>query len=460
MHILLVSYDNSSYTHWFPHGLGYLAGVLRANDHNVTIYNQDIHHYPESHLTAFLDDQQFDMIGIGTIGGYYQYRKLLAIAKAINASKHRPFFVIGGHGPSPEPEFFLRRTGADVACIGEAEETVLDLIAAVEQRRNLRTVAGIAYREGDSVIINPRRDPVQDIDTIPHPAYDLFPMDHYRLIRFVHASATDFVFPLLSGRGCKFKCNFCYRLEDGFRARLPEAILDEVALLQRNYGISYIYFFDELLMSSKERTIELCEAFIRSKIKFRWSCNGRLNFATPEVLRLMKQAGCVFINYGIESVDNRVLKNMNKALTRKIIESGITATLKSGISPGFNMIFGNIGDTRESLQQAVDFLVKYDDGAQMRTIRPVTPYPGSPLYYYALKHGLLKDVEEFYEVKHLNSDLVSVNFTNLTDDEFHEALMEANITLLKNFYAKKCDIMIENTRHLYMDKDTSFRGYR
>lgn len=460
MNILLVVYDNASFTHWFPHGLGYLAAVLRKNGHDITIYNQDIHHYPELHLTAFLDDHQFDMVGIGTISGYYQYRKLVAIAEAVNLSKHRPLFVIGGHGPSPEPEFFLRRTGADVACIGEAEETIIDLVAAVGQNRDLSTVAGIAYRNGNFVAVNQRRVPVQNIDTLPFPAYELFPMDHYRLIRFVHSSDTDFVFPVLSGRGCKFKCNFCYRLEDGFRARSPESILDEVALLQRDYGITYIYFFDELLMSSKERTIELCEAFIASKIKFRWSCNGRLNFATPDVLSLMKQAGCVFINYGIESVDDRVLKNMNKALTRKIIERGITATLESGISPGFNMIFGNIGDTRESLQQAVDFLVKYDDGAQMRTIRPVTPYPGSPLYDYALKHGLLKDVEEFYEVKHLNSDLVSVNFTNLTDDEFHEALLEANSTLLKNFYAKKCGLMLESTRHLYMDKDTSFRGYR
>jgi anaerobic magnesium-protoporphyrin IX monomethyl ester cyclase len=460
MKVLFVVYDNASYTHWFPHGMAYLAAVLRKNGHDVSIYNQDIHHYPESHLTEFLDENAFDVVGVGIISGYYQYRKLLAISDAVNNSKNRPFFIIGGHGPSPEPEYFLRKTLADVACIGEAEETIVELLDAVNCHSPLKDIAGIAYREGSVIAVNPRRPPVQDIDTIPFPAYDLFPMEHYRLIRFVHASDSDFVFPVLSGRGCKFRCSFCYRLEDGFRARKSEAIIEEVMLLKKDYRISYVYFFDELLMSSRERTVELCEAFIKADLGVRWSCNGRLNFAEPETLNLMKRAGCVFINYGIESVDDAVLKNMNKALTAKIIERGIKATLEAGISPGFNMIFGNIGDTKETLNKAVDFLLTYDDSAQLRTIRPVTPYPGSPLYYDAVKKGLLKDVEDFYENKHLNSDLLAVNFTEMSDDEFHSALMEANLRLLDNYYNRKHSVMVEQTRQLYLQKNVNFRGYR
>jgi radical SAM superfamily enzyme YgiQ (UPF0313 family) len=460
MKVLFVIYDNASYTHWFPHGIAYLAAALRNAGHDVTIYNQDIHHYPDSHITKFLDENVFDVIGVGIISGYYQYRKLLAIAEAINNSKNRPFFIIGGHGPSPEPVFFLRKTHADVACVGEAEETIVELLAAVECRGTLKNIAGIAYREGDATMVNPRRLPVQHIDTIPFPAYDLFPIDHYRLLRFVHASDTDFVFPMLSGRGCKFKCSFCYRLEDGFRGRSAEAIIEEVSLLKKNYQISYIYFFDELLMSSKKRTDELCEAFIKAGLGIRWSCNGRLNFAEPETLKLMKRAGCVFINYGIESVDDMVLKNMNKALTVKIIERGIKATLAAGISPGFNMIFGNIGDTQETLNKAVNFMLAYDDCAQLRTVRPVTPYPGSPLYYDAIKKGLLKGVEDFYEYKHLNSDLLAVNFTELSDDNFHAALMEANTRLIDNYCQKKHLAMVEQIRELYLQKNIHFRGFR
>lgn len=460
MNVLFVIYDNASYTHWFPHGVAYLAAVLKKSGHTVTIYQQDINHYSDSHLTNYLDNNDFDVVGVGIISGYYQYRKLLQIAGAINNSKKRPVFILGGHGPSPEPEFFLKKSNADIACIGEAEETIVELLRALELKTPLDAVEGIAYRDGTHVTVNNRRLPVQDIDTLPFPAYELFPIDHYRLIRFVHASDTDFVFPVLSGRGCKFKCNFCYRLEDGFRARSAESIIEEVNLLRTDYQISYIYFFDELLMSSEKRTIELCEAFLKANLNIRWSCNGRLNFAKPETLKLMKRAGCVFINYGIESVDDAVLKNMNKALTVKIIEQGIRATLDAGISPGFNMIFGNIGDNRDTLNKAVEFLLKHDDGAQLRTIRPVTPYPGAPLYYHAIKNGLLKDVEDFYEHKHVNSDLLAVNFTDLSDDDFHVALMEANSRLIKNYYGKKLSIMLKDTRELYIGKNVNFRGYR
>jgi radical SAM superfamily enzyme YgiQ (UPF0313 family) len=174
----------------------------------------------------------------------------------------------------------------------------------------------------------------------------------------------------------------------------------------------------------------------------------------------MKEAGCVFINYGIESLDEKALRAMNKALTVKQIIEGVENTIACGISPGYNIIFGNIGETVESLRLGVEFLLKYDDQAQMRTIRPVTPYPGSPLYYYAIKNGLLKDCADFYENKHINSDLLSVNFTNLTNDQFHQALMEANIRLLSNYFEKKKESYIRQTKELYLNKNANFRGYR
>jgi radical SAM superfamily enzyme YgiQ (UPF0313 family) len=213
-------------------------------------------------------------------------------------------------------------------------------------------------------------------------------------------------------------------------------------------------------MSSEKRVVSLCEDFLKAKLNIKWDCNGRLNYAKPDILRLMKESGCVFINYGIEAMDDRILRNMNKALTTGQIIKGIEASLAAGISPGFNIIFGNIGENRETLNKGIDFLLKYDDGAQMRTIRPVTPYPGSPLYDLAIQKGLLKDCEDFYERKHINSDLLAVNFTELTDDEFHQALCDANIRLLKNYHEKKLASTIAMTNKLYLEKDASFRGFR
>jgi anaerobic magnesium-protoporphyrin IX monomethyl ester cyclase len=460
MRILLVVYDNQSYMSEFPIGLAYISSVLKKEGHEVEIYNQDIYHYPDAHLTEHLNRSKYDIVGISVIGGYYQYRKLLSLSYAINNSQNRPFYIIGGHGPAPEPEYFIRKTEADAVCIGEGEETIVELINTLENKQTLKNVLGIAYRDGKNIVINNRRPLIKDIDNIPFPDYESFPVNIYRLLRMPHCSAIDFVMPILSGRGCTFKCNFCYRMDEGFRPRSIASIIEEIHLLKSDYNITYVYFNDELLMSSVGRTISLCEAFIKNKINIKWNCNGRLNYAKKNVLKIMKEAGCVFINYGIESFDDKILRNMNKALTTRQITSGIEATLEAGISPGFNIIFGNIGEDRDILMKGVDFLLQYDDGSQMRTIRPVTPYPGSPLYYYAIEKGLLKDCEDFYANKHVNSDLLSVNFTNMCDDDVHQALLEANSRLIQNYFNKKMKGVIEQADALYLGHNVNFRGFR
>jgi radical SAM superfamily enzyme YgiQ (UPF0313 family) len=460
MKVLLVVYDNDSYIHWFPLGLGYIASVLRNAGHEITIYSQDLYHYPESHLEDYLNKNHFDVIGVSVIAGYYQYRKLLKISEAINRSKDRPFYIIGGHGPAPEPEFFLKKTQADALVIGEGEISAVNLLHALENNENLSTVKGIAFRQGDNVTINERQPLIKDLDTIPFPAWDLFPMDYYALLRLPRIRNTDRVGVMMTGRGCAFRCNFCYRMDKGIRLRSVENVVEEIKELKKRYAITYIGLADELTMASKARTIELCEAFLKEDLNVRWDCNGRLTEATPDVLPLMKRAGCVFINFGIECFDDQILQNMNKKLNTQQIVKGIEATLASGISPGYNIIFGNIGETVETLQKGVDFLLKYDDHSQLRTIRPVTPYPGTDLYNYAIEKGLLKDVEEFYEHKHVNSDLLAINFTNLTDKEFHHALFEANKTLLENYFKHALERQIETARKLYEEQDVSFRGFR
>lgn len=460
MRVLLIAYDNDSYIHNFPLGLAYIASALRNAGHSVSIYSQDQFHYPESHLVDYLTNDRFDVVGIGVIGGYYQYQKLLKISEAVNSVPKRPFYILGGHGPAPEPEYFLKKTGADVIIIGEGELTVVSLLSTLENKKCLSEVNGIAYLDGGRLVITESRELIDDLDSIDFPAWNLFPVNYYSLIRLPHIENNERAFPVISGRGCPFRCNFCYRMDKGLRIRSPESVVEEIQILKKDWGISYIDFWDELLMSAPDRIVTLCEAFIEANLGIKWFCNGRLNYARPEILKIMKRAGCVFINYGIESMDDHMLKVMNKRLTTPQIIRGIEATLAEGISPGFNIIFGNIGETAEILQKRVDFLLKYDDHSQLRTIRPVTPYPGCDLYYYAIEKGLLKDCADFYENKHINSDLLAVNFTDLSDDEFHGALCEANKTLLKSYYRHQLDKMITVTEKLYRERDSTFRGYR
>ena len=443
MRCLLIVYDNQSFIHNFPISLAYIAAVLKKNGIDVEIYNQDIHHYPDEHLTQYLNHFYFDVVGVGTVAGYYPYQKLLSISEAVNKSLNRKNFmyVIGGHMVSAAPQYFMEKTGADTIIVGEGEQAILDAV-------NSKTGAIYQFPL------------IEDLDALPQPAYELFPIEYYRLLRLPNSLRDDFTMAIISGRGCSFHCTFCYRLMEGIRLRSIENIIQEIKYLKEIYGITYIEFADDLTMTSKARMTALCESMLAENLNIKWFCEGRLNFVDKDILTLMKKSGCVFINYGIEALDNNVLRIMNKALTVSQIYAGVNFTREAGISMGLNILWGNIGDTAETLMLAINFLKEYSDGSQLRTIRPVTPYPGCELFNVAVKNGMLKDVADFYEHKHINSDLLTVNFTDLSDDVFYQELNWANSVLLEDYYHKQLESSKRQLRKLYFDKDVSFRGFR
>lgn len=464
MRVLLIAYDNDNSIPYFPLGLAYLASAIRNAGHEVDIYQQDVYHYPLEHLTNYLEKNEYEIVGLGACGGYYQYDVVKRNLQAVNKVKIKPIVILGGHLMSPEPEFFLRTFSADYVVMGEGEETIGELMRFLNNENMERsTIKGIAYIDSNgNYQENESRNPIEKVDEIPMPAYDLFNMEQYVLYPAPNVKRKDRTMVMLSGRGCPFKCNFCYRMDKGFRPRSTNSIIEEILFLIDKYHITYINFWDELLMSSIPRVYEFCEALLKNKINISWACNGRLNYASKdiEMLHLMKRSGCKFINYGIESMDDHCLKLMNKNLTTEMIKKGIENTIEANISPGLNIIFGNLGENRNVIEKDVEFLLKYDDHAQLRTIRPVTPYPGTDLYNLAIKKGMIKNVEDFYENKHKNSDLLTCNFTDMSDDEFYSCLHWANSTLLDNYVQHLKEKNEALLNDLYCKKSPDFRGFR
>ena len=108
--VLFVVYDNGSYDHTFPMGVGALSAVLKRDGHEFEIWNQDMHHYNDDHLRIYLDENKFDVVIFSLIAGYYQYQKMKSLSRAINNSKQKTIFIMGGYGPTPEPEFFIKKS--------------------------------------------------------------------------------------------------------------------------------------------------------------------------------------------------------------------------------------------------------------------------------------------------------------------------------------------------------------
>ena len=238
-----------------------------------------------------------------------------------------------------------------------------------------------------------------------------------------------------------------------------EAVIDEIKKYIRDYCITYIIFWDELFMVSKKRVYEIAEAILKENININYWCTGRLNVVDENLMKTMKRSGCNYINYGIEQFDNNALKAMNKKLTEDQIIKGIEITQKEDIYIDFNIIFGNIGDTRQSLKKSLKLLKKYNDFGQLRVIRPVTPYPGSPLYYIAIEKGLITGPEDFYKL-HNNLELLTVNFTDIPDDEFYQLMYDANKEIIDDYYEHQKSETIASFKNIYFKKDFDFRGTR
>ena len=419
MNVLLINPDQGDHIGWFPQGLAAVAAAFEANGDHVRVVDLNATKFGIWSNPWVVPD----IVVYSSCGGYWQYKKWKEFIREFRTS-YRDRGVelwVGGHMFTSHPEYWKEKY-PEITRIGmvDAEAELLGC---------------------------------KDLSDYPWPAYSLFDISHYRLMRMPRIGKDEYCLPILSSRGCPFKCSFCYRHEKRIRYRDMDDVVSEIKYLQRTYNISYFAFADELLMGSRDRAMEVAERLMCLHIK--WDCNGRLNYAEPEVLHAMRKSGCVFINYGIESFNNIVLRGMNKALTCEQIEQGVAYTLEAGISPGLNIIYGFPEDTPYTMKRNVDFLLKYDDHAQLRTIRPVTPYPGSPLF-----DQFNLDIEEFYEKQHLNSDLVAVNMTQMSDDELYTELYGANLALLTQHNIKNAQRYEQQLTKLYVDRDTNFRGWR
>jgi len=284
-------------------------------------------------------------------------------------------------------------------------------------------------------------------------------MEYYINAKYFRMKLTDRMIGMITSRGCVNKCNFCQRIEKGLRLKPIESVIDTIKKYIKDYNITYIFFYDELFWASERRLSEFSEAILKENINVKYCCAGHLTMVTKKTVKMLKRSGCDYIDYGIEQFDNHALKGMNKNLTEDQIIRGIGLTQKENIGICFNIIFGNVEDTKQSLRKSMALLKKYNDYGQLRVIRPVTPYPGTPLYDMGIKKGLLSGPEDFYE-KHKNMELLTCNFTNISDSEFYKLLYEANKEVINDYYKHIKSQTIETFRKVYFGKDYSFRGSR
>ena len=460
--VLLIVHDVYQEDNMFPSGIGYLATVLKKQGADVKICCQDVFHYSNEELAErFLKNETYDLIGIGFLAARFK-ETILDLCATVNKFKKNAWLVLGGHGPTPIPRYVLEKTNADIVALGEAEETIVELLKCKLDNENLSQIKGIAYRDKDSIVINERREPIMKLDSIPFPEWSLFPMEKYTTcLELYDMDKDDKVLGMLTSRGCINQCNFCYRMEKGIRFRSLENVIEEMKLLKERYGINYFQMRDELFAFPKKRVLGFYKLLKKNNLKIKFTCNARVDVLDEETVTCLKKSGCTLLNFGLESTDQNVLNLIKKNTTVKQNIQAVEMAIKAEIGIGLNFIWGNKEDTKESLRNNV----KFNTYKQIRTIRPVTPYPGSDLYYEAIEKGLLSGPEDFFN-KFKNSDLLTVNFTDIPNEKFYKLLFEANKELIIDYYmhtTKDMDSankLIKNFYDLYSKGKINFRGAR
>ncbi len=366
-----------------PLGILYIAAYTRKHGYdqwrivdNDVIENRTVEEFREDIAWA-------DIVALtGTTAQSKQAMQIAALAK-----KMGKLVVYGGPHATPTWKETLEMSEVDIVARGEGEVTFLELLNALQEGRNLHTVDGLAFRDADGVPVKTKpRHRNFSLDEIPFPARDLVPVEEYGNKPLVRFSTNERYAHLIMTRGCTDKCEFCNTPNNwgGPVARSAENLFAEMMQVYERYDIKNFHFQDDVFTVNQEIVRTLCYLLIevrlrkQSKIPFEWSCLVRPDQINYELLCLMKLAGCVQVEVGVESGSEELLKTARKRYTRSIIKQGVEAAQRAGILVYAFFIVGLPGETMDTWRQTVRFAKELGPDGSVWTV--LTPYPGTEIY--------------------------------------------------------------------------------
>lgn len=370
-------------------GLAYIAAYLEKQGLEAKILDLRVEEYSIDQVLKKIKLINPEYIGFTATTP--QINTALSIAAQIKKHFTNIKIIFGGPHPNIFPDVILDNNFVDMVVRGEGEFTIHEIVRG-ECHEN---ILGLSYKHNKNIIHNDSRPPIQDLDTLPFPARHLIPVEKYRpssgnYIRLPFAS-------IITSRGCPGKCTFCHTGIHGkkIRYRSAENIANEIKTLINQYKIKEVSFYDDTFTAYKKNVQELCKILIHEKIDITWSCMSRVDYADFETLKLMKKAGCHQIGYGIESGDETILENIKKRISFDSIRDAVKWTKNAKIDVRAMFMFGNPGETRESIENTINFGISLDPDIYVFNI--ATPLPGTEMFYWADKNGYLvtKDWDKY-----------------------------------------------------------------
>lgn len=414
---------------YFPLGLGYIAAYLRRyGDHDVQMYEPEAQGLTYNDLAEIIKKAQPDVVGLTCSTPNFSRAIKLANIVRIN-SKAR--IIMGGVHASAIPEFIIRNyfNVIDSIVVGEGERTMLELVNAYQNKTNLETIKGIAYRQDGKDYFNESRPFIENLDTIPFPARDLISQKLFT--PNMHNARYRTSLSMLTSRGCPFNCSFCAsRIVSGkrYRTHSAEYVLEEMQMLEKDYHAEQLIITDDTFTIDNDRLVRICEGMIDKRLYLKWFCFSQINVVDKEILRLMRRAGCYNIGFGVESANESVLKRMGKPIrTKKVLET-VKVANKVGLKAQAFYILGSYNETKKQMEDTIRFAKKVN--ATLAFFNMLVPYPGTREFQHFFATIPLNEIEwdNFVAV----GEHCVLKSSDVSSGEIERLLARANIEYYTN----------------------------
>lgn len=375
-------------------GLAYLAAMSQQRGDEVRVLDMEVE---DASLEQTVGEHPPQLIGI--TANTIQIRSAWRLAEELKNVVDAPI-VLGGPHPTFLPAESVERPEIDIVVRGEGELTWVDLCDHIEKGESLQGVQGITYQQNRKVVHNPDRPVISDVDSLPFPAYDLFKIDRYTNLQPTLDNIEGESYPILSSRGCPYRCTYCSQiLPRKWRARSPESVVAEWRWLVNDLGAKEIGVLDDSFNINRRRVLDICDLIIAQELNHvPWiMINGiRANLVDEELLRRMREAGCVRTAFGVESGNQRILDTViDKHLTLDQVRRAFKAAKAVGMETIGFFIIGLPGETAETMEDTIRFAIELDP--VVANFSMATPFPGTEMYNQVLQKGrlLVEDWGEF-----------------------------------------------------------------
>lgn len=422
MKILLMLPYGGSYDWAIPDlGLGYIAGSLRKDGHDVSLFiNQKEFSSQESFL-KFIQEGKFDLIGLKIL--YSAVNVARDTIKLIRSVDPGVKFVLGGAHVSAEAgNIFNLIPEADYALRGEGEIGIVKFVRKFSISQliddNLADIPNLIWRRAGKIILN-KEEVFNDLDSIPFPAWELMDPRRFPCAPFSNNSKRYPIAPIILTRGCPGNCTFCgAHLIQGkiIRSRSVENIMAEIRFLTSQFGVKEIHFYDSNCAHRHGPLREVCRRIIYEKINITWCApNGiRVDSIDEELAGLMKKSGCFQVSVGIESGSPRILKQIKKGITPEMVKNAVSILRKAKIEVNGFFVFGFPGETLQEIDKTVSFALNLPLTSASFSI--LTPLPGTEIYHEVCNNNDL-DIETSRSLSFMSykNDLSGVPSQKLTE---------------------------------------------